>query len=66
MSGGDLDGDPYWICHDERLLFNKNENPLDYLDQTIKDTRQIQSTENSNYTINDVCDFFIEYIKADK
>ncbi|CAF1664186.1 unnamed protein product, partial [Adineta ricciae] len=33
MSGGDLDGDTFWVCQDQRLIFQKNEQPFDYHDQ---------------------------------
>ena len=66
MSGGDLDGDTYWVTSDPQLIFNRNEEPLDYEDQAVKALKQAQSSSNIQYNIDDVCDFFTEYIKADK
>ncbi|CAF4541298.1 unnamed protein product, partial [Rotaria sp. Silwood2] len=33
MSGGDLDGDTFWITRHPDLIFEKNEDPFDYQDQ---------------------------------
>lgn len=66
MSGGDLDGDPYWISNDEKLLFQNNDEPFDYHDQAIGDAKQITHGTNTTYTERDICNFFVEYIEADK
>ena len=66
MSGGDLDGDTFWICNDSQLIFQSNEEPFRYIDQAAEAEREAQMASNKRYTIEDVCDFFGEYIKADK
>jgi RNA-dependent RNA polymerase len=66
MSGGDLDGDTFWICQHEELIFKCNDEPFDYQDQTITAQKKAEAEKNKNITIEDVCDFFTEYIKADK
>ncbi len=66
MSGGDLDGDPYWISNEEKLLFEKNDEPFDYHEQAIGDAKQITYSTDTDYTERDVCNFFVEYIEADK
>ncbi|CAF4723521.1 unnamed protein product [Rotaria sp. Silwood1] len=65
MSGGDLDGDIFWVSHEQRLLFENNEKPFDYHDQAIEDAIQMQLDTNITFGINDICKFFIEYIEAD-
>ncbi len=66
MSGGDLDGDTFWICNDKDLIFESNVQPFDYKDQIVEAERKAQSGGSHGFTIEDVCDFFGEYIKADK
>jgi RNA-dependent RNA polymerase len=66
MSGGDLDGDTFWVSHEQKLLFNENEEPFDYHDQATEDAKQIELEIGTVYTIDDVCNFFVEYIEADK
>jgi hypothetical protein len=66
MAGGDLDGDMFWISHEQQLLFEKNEEPFDYHDQTMEDAQQMKAKTNTGYGINDVCNFFVEYIESDK
>lgn len=66
MSGGDLDGDPYWISSEEKLLFKENEQPFDYHDQANEDAKQNQSKLKTEYTIDDITRFFVEYIESDK
>lgn len=63
MSGGDLDGDTFWISRHPDLLFSQNEEPFDYQGQE-DETNDSQSTIQP--TIKDVCNFFGEYIAADK
>ncbi|UJR19685.1 hypothetical protein I4U23_022819 [Adineta vaga] len=48
-----------------RLIFEKNRDPLDYEDQVVKAKKQAQFSRTNCYTIEDVCDFFAEYMKAD-
>ena len=66
MSGGDLDGDTFWICLNPKLPFDVNEEPFDYQDQTVEAGKAAQQAEHRPYTIKDVCEFFGEYIEADK
>jgi RNA-dependent RNA polymerase len=66
MSGGDLDGDTFWVSHEQRFLFNENEEPFDYHDQATEDAQRMELETGTDYTINDVCNFFVEYIEADK
>ena len=66
MSGGDLDGDVFWISADPQLIFKKNKDPLNYEDQEVEAKKKAQLEQDNKYTIEDVCDFFAEYIKADK
>ncbi|CAF4632361.1 unnamed protein product, partial [Rotaria socialis] len=65
MSGGDLDGDTFWISCNRKLIFSKNEEPFDYQDQEDQANIETQSQTNVQYTIKDVCNFFGEYIAAD-
>jgi hypothetical protein len=65
MSGGDLDGDTFWISRHPKLIFNKNEDPFDYQDQE-DDAKAAQSLSQVQHTIREVCNFFGEYIAADK
>jgi RNA-dependent RNA polymerase len=66
MAGGDLDGDTFWVSHEQKLLFNENEEPFDYHDQATEDAERMELSRDTVYTINDVCNFFVEYIEADK
>jgi len=65
MSGGDLDGDTFWISSHKDLIFQSNEEPFDYQEQE-DEAKDIQSQINSPHTIQEVCNFFGEYIAADK
>ncbi|CAF2744395.1 unnamed protein product [Rotaria sp. Silwood2] len=64
MSGGDLDGDTFWISRHPDLIFKENEDPFDYQDQD-DEAIIIQTTNDIQHTIEDVCNFFGEYIAAD-
>lgn len=66
MSGGDLDGDTFWISQERQFIFEKNDKPFDYHDQAIEDARQGQFDTNKVYNRNEICDFFVQYIEADK
>ena len=66
MSGGDLDGDTFWICQENKLLFDRNEEPFDYHDQATEDAEEMEPETGTVYRINDVCKFFVKYIEADK
>lgn len=65
MSGGDLDGDTFWISRHPNLLFAQNEEPFDYQSQE-DDAKNTGGGTNVKHTIEDVCNFFGEYIAADK
>lgn len=66
MSGGDLDGDTFWVCQDAQLIFQCNEEPFDYQDQDAEAQKKSRSQPNSPFTIEEVCNFFGEYIEVDK
>ena len=66
MSGGDLDGDTFWICHDKQLIFSANEEPFDYQDQAVEAEKKAQEESSRPFSIEEVCNFFGEYIAADK
>jgi RNA-dependent RNA polymerase len=57
-SGGDLDGDVFFICWDEELTPKKSELPMKF-DTKKRDPIKEVKIEN-------VCDFFVEYIENDK
>jgi hypothetical protein len=65
MSGGDLDGDTFWISRHPKLIYENNEDPFDYQDQE-DDAKIAQPPSPSPHTIREVCNFFGEYIAADK
>ena len=66
MSGGDLDGDTFWISRHPKLIFSReNEQPFDYQGQE-DEAKETQSPSTTEHTIKDVCNFFGEYIAADK
>lgn len=65
MSGGDLDGDTFWISRHPGMMFKENEEPFNYQDQE-DEANKIHSTATVQHTIEDVCNFFGEYIAADK
>ena len=44
MSGGDLDGDIFWICRHPKLIFQSNEEPFDYQGQ--EDEAKKHNTNN--------------------
>jgi RNA-dependent RNA polymerase len=65
LSGGDLDGDTFWISWDQRLLFSENYEALCYTNPTDKPDDKTASGSNQSYCIADICRFFVEYIEAD-
>ena len=65
MSGGDLDGDTFWITRHPKLIFQENEEPFDYQGQE-DEAKEAQSSSSTEHTIIEVCNFFGEYIAADK
>lgn len=71
MSGGDLDGDTFWISRYPDLIFpGDNEDPFDYQEQedeaVAAHENNLAQTNKAPYTYEDVCNFFGEYIAADK
>ena len=66
MSGGDLDGDTFWISQEKQLIFTQNEEPFDYNDQATEDAKLTNFDINTTYTRDDICNFFVQYIEADK
>ncbi|RUS13307.1 RNA dependent RNA polymerase-domain-containing protein [Endogone sp. FLAS-F59071] len=58
MSGGDLDGDEYFVCYDSRLLPKETFPPMDY------NARERKVVDNVD--ISDVKQFFVDYIENDK
>ncbi len=65
MSGGDLDGDTFWISRHPNLIFQANEEPFDYQEQE-DEAKDEEPQTIVQHTIKDVCNFFGEYIAADK
>lgn len=66
MSGGDLDGDTFWITRHPKLIFSRdNESPFDYQGQE-DEAKQVEPPSPSGHKISEVCNFFGEYIAADK
>lgn len=67
MSGGDLDGDTFWISRHPKLIFSReNEQPFDYQGQDDEAKQSQASSSSTKHTIQEVCNFFGEYIAADK
>lgn len=66
MSGGDLDGDTFWISSYPDLIFEENEDPFDYQDQDDEAIKMQATNDVQHISIEDVCNFFGEYIAADK
>lgn len=66
MSGGDLDGDTFWVSCEPQLLIKRDEDPFDYHDQAMDDAEELKLDRNAIYNIDDVCKFFVKYIEADK
>ncbi|CAF3867800.1 unnamed protein product [Rotaria sp. Silwood1] len=63
MSGGDLDGDIFWISNDPQLIFQTNEEPFDYHDQAVEAEKEAQMNMDKQLTINDVCLFLLNTLK---
>jgi hypothetical protein len=59
LSGGDLDGDLYNIIQHEGLMGMYSSDAADYAKNTLKELKR-------DCTIEDVVDFFLDYIKMDK
>ncbi|PSR85754.1 RNA dependent RNA polymerase-domain-containing protein [Coniella lustricola] len=61
-SGGDLDGDDFFVFWDERLLPSEwNYPPMDH----DAETGTSVARQSSDVTIEDMCDFFTDYMKHD-
>ncbi|RIA98947.1 RNA dependent RNA polymerase-domain-containing protein [Glomus cerebriforme] len=56
LSGGDLDGDEFFVCFDERIFIIENEEPMDYdaTDKKIIEDRPVE--------IADICEFFKDFM----
>ncbi|KAE8441828.1 hypothetical protein EG329_004281 [Mollisiaceae sp. DMI_Dod_QoI] len=59
LSGGDLDGDRYYVFWDERAIPKQTFEPAEYEPKTTIDIQRAVQTR-------DITDFFIEYIEADQ
>ncbi|RIA84668.1 RNA dependent RNA polymerase-domain-containing protein [Glomus cerebriforme] len=55
LSGGDLDGDEYFVSFDERIRITKNEEPMNY-DPPVK------KTLDRPVEITDICEFFKDFM----
>jgi hypothetical protein len=65
LAGGDLDGDTFWISWDSRLIFTENYTAFCYSEQARQANESATNASKQSYTIDDVCLFFVEYMKAD-
>jgi len=65
LSGGDLDGDTFWISWDQRLVFANNYPALCYDHQSMGQKDSATNGSDRNYSIGDICRFFVHYIEAD-
>jgi hypothetical protein len=59
LSGGDLDGDPYHVIFDQRLIPKNTAIPADYTPVTPRDLGRAVE-------VNDMVDFFIDFMINDK
>ncbi|RIA96799.1 RNA dependent RNA polymerase-domain-containing protein [Glomus cerebriforme] len=59
LAGGDLDGDEYFVCFDERLFIPENEKPMDY------DPPKRKTLERP-VEIDDICEFFTDFMLNDR
>ena len=68
MSGGDLDGDLFWISHHPDLVFPFNKDPFDAssVANPTPPVAEIGSTDFVQYTPRDVINFFVQYMENDK
>ncbi|CAB4416419.1 unnamed protein product [Rhizophagus irregularis] len=60
LSGGDLDGDEFFVCFDERIRINSNEDPMNY------DPPDRKIIEDRPVKISDVCEFFKDFMLNDR
>ncbi|KIY50810.1 RdRP-domain-containing protein [Fistulina hepatica ATCC 64428] len=58
LAGGDLDGDEYDVIFDDQLLTRLDADPLSYKGAGV-------CTLDRDTTVDDVCDFIVEYINSD-
>jgi hypothetical protein len=65
LAGGDLDGDTFWISWDSRLIFPGNYEAFCYSDQACQAIVATANAPKTSYAIDDVCRFFIQFMKAD-
>lgn len=57
-SGGDLDGDLYFVCWDEKLIPSKTDTPMDY------SARKRRRTDH-DVTLDEIQKFFVDYMTND-
>ncbi|TFK34873.1 RNA dependent RNA polymerase-domain-containing protein [Crucibulum laeve] len=62
LSGGDLDGDEFAVVYHPALLPTYSEEPASY---TVAEGSLDTWTLKDHCTINDICDFVVEYIHSD-
>ncbi|KAF0547877.1 RdRP-domain-containing protein [Gigaspora margarita] len=60
LSGGDLDGDEFFVCFDERIFPETESEPMDYSPPKRK------TIEDRALEISDIRDFFIDFMKNDR
>jgi RNA-dependent RNA polymerase len=58
-SGSDLDGDLYFASWDDLLIPNEVHEPMDY-------SSSAQTNKSTDVVINDVIEFFVEFIETDQ
>ncbi|CAG8747083.1 8495_t:CDS:2, partial [Funneliformis mosseae] len=54
-SGGDLDGDTFFVCFDKRILITENEEPMEFDSQGRREL-------NRDVEISDICEFYKDYM----
>lgn len=57
-SGGDLDGDQYFVCWDARLIPQKTDEPMDYIGRR-------QRLMDHKVTLEEIHKFFVDYMRND-
>ncbi|CAI2166599.1 4586_t:CDS:2 [Funneliformis geosporum] len=55
LSGGDLDGDTFFVCFDERIFITENEDPMEFDSQGRREL-------DRDVEIGDICEFFKDYM----
>ncbi|KAJ7627136.1 RNA dependent RNA polymerase-domain-containing protein [Roridomyces roridus] len=57
LGGGDLDGDFFTVIWDKELQITREHEPMDYTG--------VPPVKKVNITMDDVCDFFVTFVKSD-